>query len=125
MPAREPLRRCLQGREHGRFIEFDKRGVPQLRAGLRPGAWPGRLRGRARAELLEKLVQMELERLEGFPEHQQHDVIKRQLALPGKGSRRDAMARHKAAIAQKCAHRFDDQNSRRFGLHPHPEMKSR
>ena len=125
LPAREALRLRLQRREQRHLIEFDKSRGPQLGARLRPSSGSGRRPGRAAGEPLEKLVQMELERFEGFLQHEQHDAIKRQFALACKGAWRGAMARPKAAIGEQRAHRFDDEDSRDFDLHPHAEMKSR
>ena len=91
--------------------------------------WLGTRGGRrpryAVGEPLEKLVQMELERLDGFLEHEQHDAMKRQFALARKGAARGAMARQKAGLGKPGADGFDDANCRDIGWHPHAEMKSR
>ena len=81
-----------------------------------------------------KLVQIKLERLEGFLEHEQHDAIKRKFALARKGHGRGAMARQKAGLGEpfgrlraewQGADGLDDANCREIGVHPHAEMKSR
>ena len=68
---------------------------------------------------------MKLEGLEGFAKHDQHEVMKRQFAHPGKVSGRGAMAGEKAAIGEPGAYDPDDANCRNVGVHPRAEIEWR
>ena len=95
-------------RRQGTAIQLDEGAFLELgpRMGYRPAGH--RLKDFALGQLVEKLVQVALDRLHGLLQHKEHEQRKGQLALTGEILGPHAMASQKGFVAQLGAQALDE-----------------
>src|SRR5258708_21885630 len=74
-------RRAVDDRQDAGAVQFDERGMLELRTRVRPRAGRHRLEHRAVRQLIQKLVQVSLERLHGLLQGEEHDEDRKSTRL--------------------------------------------
>src|SRR4249920_1839745 len=75
---------AVNDRQNIAAIQLDKRGVLKLGPRMRPRPGRDQFKQIVTGQLIEKLMQVSLDRLNGFLEHKEHDDRKSQLPIPSK-----------------------------------------
>src|SRR5271165_481252 len=112
----------LSRRQDHRLVQLDESGVLELGARMGPSASRDRFKELARGQLIEKLMEMALDRFDGFLQHEEHDQGKGQLPLARKIFRSHSVASDERRIAETDPQRFDklqeiSRDGRKNGSH--------
>jgi hypothetical protein len=107
-PKRDLFGNAVEGIKRCDLVKLNKCGVAQLGASLRPSSSSNRSENGAASQSLEKLVQMELDRLEGLLQHEQHNQIKGQAPGPRKVLFARTMPCQKSKIADQSTSTDDE-----------------
>ena len=115
---------AIHGGQHAVAIQFDEGALFELGEGVSDRAAGERLKDLSWSQVLEKLVQMALEGLDGFLEDEKHEDRESQLAVAGEVLRSHAMASQEVWVVQFGAECFDEgekifRNSVQNVSHPH------
>src|ERR1019366_5633974 len=123
-PASDRMFRAIEGGQHAVAIQFAEGAFFELSPSMSHRPTGGRFKELALGQLIEKLVQMALDGLDGLLQEKKHQQGESQLALTGKILRPDSMASQEVGIAQLSAQGFDQGdevlgNVMNNSLHPH------
>jgi hypothetical protein len=116
--------RAIEGGQHAVAIQFAEGAFFELGPSMSHGSTGDWFKELTLGQIIEKLVQMALDRLDGLLQEKKHQQGESQLALAGKVLRPHAMARQEVGIAQLSAQSFDQGdevmgNVMNSSLHPH------
>src|ERR1017187_8410154 len=116
--------RAIEGGQDAVAIQFAEGALFELGPSMRHRPAGDRFKELALGQLIEKLVQMALDRLDGLLQEKKHQQWESQLALTGEILRPHSMARQEVRIAQFSAQSFDQGdevlgNVMNSSLHPH------
>ena len=120
------LLRSIDRGQHRRLVQFNKSRVLELGACVGPGSGRHRLKQLAARQLVQKLMQMALDRFDGLLQDKQHDDGKGQLPLSREVFGAHAMARaelHIAKLLPQFLDKTNDMSGNAFNNCAHPHSK--
>ncbi len=123
-PASDRMFRAIEGGQHAVAIQFAEGTVFELGPRMSHRSAGDRFKELALGQIIEKLVQMALDRLDGLLQEKKHQQRESQLALAGEILRSHSMARQEVLISQLSAQSFDQgdevmRNVMNSSVHPH------
>jgi len=122
-PALDRVLRTIDNGQHAISIQLDEGAVFEFGPSVSHRATADRLKDLASAQIIEKFVQVALDRFDSLLQHKKYQHRKSQLALPGEILGSHSMASPEVFIAQLSAQSFDESceivgNGMKNSLHP-------
>jgi hypothetical protein len=106
-PASDRMLRTIEGGQQAVAIQFAESAFFELGPSMSHRPTGDRFKELALGQIIEKLVQMALDRLDGLLQEKKHQQWESQLTLTGEILRPHSMARQEVLLAQLGAQRFD------------------